>query len=160
MKPSSPMIFPRVTARNLEGRTVDIPAGLSGTYNLLVLAFKRDHQYPIKTWMPHFAKLESDYLGLEVWEVAALSRSYRIWRGAIDSGMRAGVPDPRARRHTLTAYVDVRGLQRALNLQDLDDIHLFLLGQSGSVRWQGDGAYNEVTLTALTAALRALTAPS
>jgi hypothetical protein len=160
MRPPGPMIFPRVTARDLEGQTVEIPAGLSGTVNLVVLAFKRDHQYPIETWMPHFARLESDHPGFEVWEVPALSRSYRIWRGAIDGGMGAGVPDPHARRHTLTAYVDVRGLQRALKLPDLDEIHLFLLDQSGSVRWQGHGAYNEATLAALTAALRALTAPS
>jgi hypothetical protein len=160
MEPSGSTIFPRVTTRDLEGRTVEIPAGLSGTVNLVVLAFKRDHQYPIETWMPHFARLESDYPGLEVWEVPALSRTYRIWRGAIDSGMRAGVPNPHARRHTLTAYLDVRGLQRALDLPDLDEIHLFLLDRSGNVRWQGHGAYNEATLTALRAALRALTAPS
>jgi len=147
------MQFPRLSARDLEGRTVEIPAGLTGTINLVVLAFRRDHQYPIETWLPHFARLEGDFPGLEAWEVPALSRSYRIWRGAIDGGMRRGIPDPKVRRHTLTAYVDLRGLQRALDLPDLDHIYLFLLDQTGSVRWQGRGAYSEAVLAELTAAL-------
>ena len=67
--------------------------------------------------------------------------------------MRAGIPDSKVRRHTLTAYVDLRGLQRALDLPDLDHIYLFLLDQTGSVRWQGRGAYSDAALAELTAAL-------
>lgn len=147
------MQFPRLTARDLEGRTVEIPAGLAGSFNLVVLAFRRDHQYPIETWLPHLARLEGQFPGLEAWEVPALSRGYRIWRGMIDGGMRAGIPDPRVRRHTLTAYTDLHGLQRALDLPDLDHIYLFLLDQAGSVRWQGSGPHSEAALAELTAAL-------
>jgi hypothetical protein len=155
-----PMQFPRLKARDLEGRTVELPEGLDGVVNLVVLAFRRDHQYTIETWLPHFARLEEDFPGLEVWEVPALSRSYRIWRGAIDGGMRAGIPEPRVRRHTLTTYTDLRGLQRALDLPDLDEIHLFLLDRSGSIRWRGRGAYSEATLAQLTAALETLSGAS
>lgn len=154
------MQFPKMTARDLEGRTVEIPDGLSGAVNLVVLAFQRDHQQPIETWLPHFVRLEEMYPGLEVWEVPALSRGYRIWRGVIDGGMRAGIPDSNVRRHTLTSYLDLRDLQRALGLPDLGDIHLYLVDRSGSVRWQGRGGYSLATLDALTAALDAVTAPS
>jgi hypothetical protein len=154
------MEFPRLTARDLEGRTVDVPEGLSGAFNLVVLAFKREHQFPIETWMPHFAELAKDFPGLEVWEVPALSRSYRIWRRAIDGGMRAGIADPHVRRHTLTSYLSLSDLQRALGLTDLNDIHLFLLDRTGSVLWQDRGGYSEATLAALTAALQAAAAPS
>jgi hypothetical protein len=154
------MQFPAFMARDLEGRTVEIPAGLAGAVNLVVLAFQRDHQYPIETWMPHFGRLQEDFPGLEVWEVPALSRTYRIWRGAIDGGMRAGIPDAHARRHTLTAYLNLRDLQRTLGLPDLVDIHLFLLDKTGGVIWQGRGGYHEATLTALTAALAAAASPS
>jgi hypothetical protein len=154
------MQFPRLKARDLEGRTVEVPGGLGGAVNLVVLAFRRDHQYPIETWLPHFARLEQDFAGLEVWEVPALSRSYRIWRGAIDSGMRAGITDPGVRRHTLTAYTDLGGLQRALGLPDLEEIRLFLLGKNGSVLWRGRGAYSEETLAELTAVLETVQAAS
>ncbi len=154
------MRFPDLNARDLEGRTLKIPSGLTGTVNLVVLAFRRDHQYPIETWLPHFARLEEGFPGLEVWEVPALSRGYRIWRGAIDGGMRAGIPEPRVRRHTLTTYTDLRGLQRALDLPGLDDIYLFLLDRTGSIRWQGRGPYSEATLADLSAALATVGASS
>ena len=154
------MQFPRLTARDLEGRTVEIPDDLSGAFNLVVLAFQRDHQHPVETWLPHFARLQEAYPGLEVWEVPALSRGYRIWRGAIDGGMRAGIPDPVVRRHTLTSYLNLRDLQRTLDLPDLGDIHLYLLDGTGLIRWQGRGGYSEATLAALNAALEAVTAPS
>jgi hypothetical protein len=152
------MQFPRLTARDLEGRTVEVPEGLSGAANLVVLAFQRDHQDPIETWLPHFALLEEQFPGLEVWELPALSRSYRIWRGAIDGGMRAGIPDRRVRRHTLTAYLNLGDLQRSLELPDLDDIYLLLVDRSGDVRWRGRGGYSEATLAALTVALQAVAA--
>jgi hypothetical protein len=154
------MQFPKMTARDLEGRTVTIPDGLSGALNLVVLAFEREHQYPIEAWLPHFARLEEAYPGLEVWEVPALSRGYRIWRGAIDGGMRAGIPDPNVRRHTLTSYLDLRDLRRALELPDTSDIHLYLLDRAGSIRWHGSGGYDETTLAGLSAALAAESAPS
>jgi hypothetical protein len=154
------MQFPQLKARDLEGRTVQLPGGLDGSSNLVVLAFRRDHQYPIETWLPHFARLEEGFPGLEVWEVPALSRSYRIWRSVIDGGMRAGISEPRVRRHTLTTYTDLRVLQRALDLPDLDEICLFLLDRSGRIRWRGQGAYSEVTLAALTAALQEVGAAS
>jgi hypothetical protein len=145
--------FPRLKARDLEGRTVEIPDDLNGALKLIVLAFKRDHQYPVESWLPHLDRLEEGHPGLTVWEVPALSRSYRIWRGAIDGGMRAGIPDPKVRRHTLTTYTDLRGLQRALELPDLEEIYLLLLDGSGRVLWRTRGAYSEQTLVELTAAL-------
>jgi hypothetical protein len=154
------MQFPSLETRDLEGRAVRTPEDLSGDVNLVVLAFQRDHQYAIETWLPHFARLVEAYPGFEAWEVPALSRNYRIWRGAIDGGMRAGIADPHVRRHTLTAYLNLRDLQRTLELPDLNDIHLYLLDGGGVVRWQGRGSYSQTTLEALAAALREVIAPA
>lgn len=148
--------FPKISARNLDGGAVEIPDGLGGTANLVVLAFLREHQHPIETWLPHLARLEEEFPGLEVWEVPALSRRYRIWRGAIDSGMRAGISDPQARSHTLTSYLDLHDLQLSLGLPDLADIHLYLLDGEGRVRWEGSGGYDPGTLLFLEAALAKL----
>ena len=145
--------FPRLKARDLEGRAVELPGDLGGALNLVVLAFHRDHQDPVESWLPHFDRLEEGYTGLEVWEVPALPRSYRIWRSAIDGGMRAGIADPKVRRHTLTTYTDLHGLQRALDLPDLEEIYLLLLDGSGRVLWRARGAYSGQTLAELTEAL-------
>jgi hypothetical protein len=49
------MAFPIVRGENLEGRTFTLPTDLTGTYNLLFIAFKREQQLDIDSWLP-FAK--------------------------------------------------------------------------------------------------------
>lgn len=154
------MQFPRLKARDLEGRTVEIPQGLPGVANLVVLAFEREHQEPIEEWMTHLAGLQSESPGLAVWNVPVLPRSYRIWRNAIDSGLRAGIADPSARDRVMTTYVNLRDLQKSLDLSDLSDIRLYLLDRSGVVRWQGCGAYSEPAFEALVEAVDEVVASS
>ena len=153
------MEFPSLSARDLEGRTVRIPEDLSGAANLVIVAFRREHQHEVENWQPHLAELVEAHPALEIWVVPALSRSYRIWGRAIDSGMRAGLPDSHARRHTLVTFLDLRDLQRALDLPDRDDIHLYLLDTDGAIRWHGRGGYSQLTLDAMERALREVPAP-
>ncbi len=148
--------FPKITARNLEGLPVEVPADLTGSANLVVLAFLREHQYPVETWLPHLAALEANFPKFVVWEIPALARRYRLWRGAIESAMRAGIADPLVRSHTLPSYLDLEALQSSLGLRSLDDIHLYLLDREGWVRWEGSGAYDAETLGSLDAALAGL----
>jgi len=150
------MNFPKISARNLEGQTVEVPGALTGRVNLVALAFLREQQHPIETWLPHLADLEARFPGLEVWQVPALSRRYAIWRGAIDRGMRAGITDARVRSHTLTSYLDLDALQISLGLRNLDDIRLYLLDAGGTVRWEGSGAYDPQTFSPLEGALTQL----
>ena len=145
--------FPSISAQNLEGKTLTIPKDLPGTSNLVVLAFSREHLGPTETWSPHSSRLEQDLLELEVWQVAALSKAYRMFRSAIDGGMRAGVADPRLRAHVLTAYLDLPSLQKALALPDLRDIHLYLLDGLGIIRWHTSGAWAADKLAGLIEAL-------
>ncbi len=145
--------FPSISAQNLEGKTLAIPKDLPGTPNLVVLAFSREHLGPVETWSPHFSRLEQEFPELEVWQVAALSKAYRMFRSAIDGGMRAGVADPRTRAHVLTAYLDLPPLQRALALPDLRDIHLYLLDGLGTIRWHTSGAWAADKLAGLIEAL-------
>ncbi len=145
--------FPPVAAQDLEGRALTIPKDLPGASNLVVLAFSREHLAPIETWSPHFSRLEQDFPGLGIWQVAVLSKTYRIFRTAIDGGMRAGVADARMRAHVLTTYLDLPSLQKALALPDLSDIQLYLVAGSGTIRWHTSGAWTVDKLAGLVEAL-------
>ena len=95
--------FPSVLARSLEGKRIRLPEDLPSGPRVVVLAFQRWHNALIETWEPALQALEARFRELSVWEVPALSRLYLPARGFIDGGMRAGIVDPEARRHTLTA---------------------------------------------------------
>jgi hypothetical protein len=151
--------FPQIGARDLDGREVDVPSGLTGRINLLVLAFLRDQQADVESWVPALLRLESEHTGLEAWVTPVLPRGYRLFRAAIDSGMRAGISDPRLRRHTLTAYTDVSKLQRELGLTGSGEIHLYLLDPQGVMRAHESGVFAEEKLQRMAAAIGELDAP-
>ena len=70
--------------------------------------------------------------------------------------MRAGIVDPEARRHTLTAYTDLKALARELELPSLETIYLLLLSPEGTIVWRGEGPADAEQTTALEQALEAL----
>ena len=44
--------FPRLAARDLDGREVTLPAGLPGERNVVLIAFRRDQQKLVDSWVP------------------------------------------------------------------------------------------------------------
>jgi hypothetical protein len=148
--------FPSVLAKDLEGREVRIPEDLPPTPRIVMLAFQRWHQGLIETWGPTLQALESRCRELSVWEVPALSRLYLPVRGFIDGGMRAGIPDPASRQHTLTAYTDLSALARELGLPSLETIYLLLLAPDATIAWRGEGAADAEQAAALNRAVEDL----
>jgi hypothetical protein len=148
--------FPSVSARDLEGHEVRVPDDLPPAPRIVVLAFERWHQELIETWEPALEALESRCRELSVWEVPALSRLYLPVRRLIDGGMRAGIADPDARAHTLTAYTDLAALARELDLPSRKTIYLLLLAPDGTIVWRGEGPVDEEQTAALTLALEDL----
>ena len=43
--------FPSVVGIDLEGKEISLPSGLSGRRNLVAIAFKREHQPVVDTWI-------------------------------------------------------------------------------------------------------------
>ena len=99
------MRFPTIVAHDLEGRRYEVPGDLPVGPRIIVIAFQRWHTGLIEGWQPELDRVVHDNPGTSWWEVPALSRIYTPARPYIDGGMRAGIPDPDARRQTLTDAV-------------------------------------------------------
>ncbi len=82
-----------------------------------------------------------------------LSSSYRIWQPFIDSGMRAGTPDPAARRRTLTSYTSLKDLANRLQLPGLETIASYLLAVGGEILWHRRGPFSPDRFDSLAAAV-------
>ncbi len=67
--------------------------------------------------------------------------------------MAAGIPDPGARRHTLTVYTDLAEFATALELESLDSVHVLLLDAFGEVVHHTDDEPTSETVGKLTAAV-------
>jgi hypothetical protein len=100
------MAFPIVRGENLEGRTFTLPTDLGGTYNLLFIAFKREQQFDIDSWLPLAKQLEKEYPALAYYELPTIYRGHSLFRWWLNTGMRMGIPDKKAREVTITLYLN------------------------------------------------------
>jgi len=150
------MQFPALKVRDLEGVEHVIPDGLPGGPHVIILAFQQWHQSLVGQWKPSLEALAQRHPGTEVWEVPSLSSGYRLFRGSIDGGMRAGIPDPDTRRHTLTIYTDLHALARDLEIDSLDTVQLFLVDCSGTVLWRAEAEPTSAAIESLEAAVSAV----
>ena len=149
------MKFPALKVRDLEGTEHVIPDGLPGGPHIIILAFEQWHQSLVEQWKPDLEALALRHPGTEVWEVPSISSAYRLFRGGIDGGMRAGIPDPDTRRHTMTIYTDLHALAKDLAIDTLGTVQLFLVDCSGTILWRADGEPSAASLDALESAVAA-----
>ena len=156
--PSPPPVFPTVSGENLSGRAMTLPRDFGGRVNLVLVAFERDQQGVVDTWLPHAARLAASRPGLRYYELPTIKRRYAVMRPVIAGGMRSGVTDRAARDATITLYTNVDDFRAALGLPDARTVYALLLDADGVVRWRGRGAYDEPQGAALAAAVDRLLA--
>jgi hypothetical protein len=145
--------FPPMKVRDLEGVEHVLPYGLPGGPHVIVMAFHRWQQTLVDAWRTPLEQLAQEHPGMEIWEVPSISKGYRVFRSGIDGGMRAAIPDPDIRRHTLTTYPDISALARALELGPLDTVYVFLVDCEGNILWRAAGEPSEEKLRLLEAAV-------
>ncbi len=145
--------FPRLTARDLDGREVALPAGLPGEWNVVIVAFRREQQELADSWVPWLEKRTAAGPRLGFVELPAIGLPWQPARPVIDGGMAAAIHDQETRRRTLTVYTDIRRVTVPLHIPDRSTIWVFLVDRAGQVRWRGSGGQDPATAAALTTAL-------
>lgn len=103
---STPAMFPRLEAPNLNKQKVRFPEGLAGERNVLLLGFLRNHQDDIDTWLPALPALTERYPGLAYYELPVIDQSNFVFRWILRVDMRAGIPDEQQRSRTVTLHLD------------------------------------------------------
>jgi hypothetical protein len=137
------MIFPLTRGENLEGRVFTLPAGLEGAYNLLFIAFQRDQQTDIDSWLPFVKQLVKEYPALAYYELPTIYRGNPLFRWWLNTSMHMGIPDKKAREATITLYLDKQAFRKALDIPDEDHIYVLLVNRKGEVLWRVEGPFKE-----------------
>lgn len=133
--------FPRVDGTNLEGRRFSLPADFESEYNVVLVAFRREQQADVDTWLPFLREQQLAERGVRVYELPTLNRSYRMMRSFIDGGMARGIPDKATREATITLYIDKSPFKKALAISDEDRICTLIVARDGRVFWRADGRF-------------------
>lgn len=146
--------FPDVTAKSLSGDRVSIPASSKGKITLVAVAFLRENQGQLDSWLNPFYEKFSHREGFTFYEVPMISSGYKFMKFLIDGGMRGGLPDFK-HKHVVTMYGDVEHYTKTLNL-DPRNGYAFLLDRQGVIRWQGHGYATKEMLDSLFGEVRRL----
>jgi hypothetical protein len=141
--------FPVVSGANLDRQEKVFPRDFEGELNLLFIPFLQEQQTVVNTWLPFAEKLESSTPGLVYYELPTIRSMPMVSRTFINEGMRAGIPDPKARQRTITLYIDLDEFMAATEIDGRNDVHTLLVNRNGDILWRTTGVYDEVKGEAL-----------
>jgi hypothetical protein len=150
---TAPVRFPHVQGSNLEKQDFNLPSDFQGQHNLLLVAFEREQQKDVDTWLKEMKRFEEVDPGFYYYELPTIERPNTLMRWFIDSGMRRGIPDRKARERTITLYLDKNQFCAALQIVEQKRIYEFLVDRSGNVLWRSEGVFDETKGVSLQRAL-------
>jgi len=153
-------MFPPLRAANLNGDEFLMPGGFQGERNLLLIAFLRQQQRDVDTWLKELPLIALAHPTLSYYELPTIQKMNRLVRFFIDNGMRGGIADRQQRARTITLYIDKEPFKQALAIQSEASIHAILIDKSGRVLWREIGTADAVKLKSLKAALAGSTPPA
>ena len=159
MNVSGAIRFPHLAARDLEGRSLELPDAFSGASNLVIVAFRREQQAMVDSWVAWWEAIAAEYPSLRCYEIPVIATRWSPARPVIDGGMAQAVRAQEARRRTLTVYTDVRRVTDALAIDATDTVTVLLVDADGRLRWRTTGPVSEHSGSELRAALTADLSP-
>ncbi len=134
--------FPKITGIDLDGKTQNLPAVFNNKLNLVVVAFKREQQAEVDTWIKAIEPILKENPNLSFYEIPLiyeLSSFKRMW---VNNGMRFGIPDPKARKRTITVYTNREEFFKITKMEK-NKIYTLLLDNNGKILWGKEGVADE-----------------
>jgi hypothetical protein len=147
--------FPTLTSDNLERQAFTLPADFGGERNVVFVAFKREQQTEVDSWLPHVQGLLARIPGTEYYELPTIGRMVGLIRGYIDRGMARGITSRAARERTITLYIDKGPFKEALGIDSEQAIQILVVDRAGVVHWRSTGSFTSAKARGLDSALAA-----
>ena len=146
--------FPDIAARDLQGKDVQLPAAFSGERNVVIVAFQRNHQTLVDSWVPWLEEQAASDPDLRFYELPTIGRLWAPARRFIDGGMAAAIREPVILQRTFTIYGDVNRLVQPLGIGSRSTIAVLLVDAKAMVQWHGSGPLTEASARELDGALQ------
>jgi len=146
-------VFPKLTAANLNGKSFSMPGGFAGNLNIVLIAFEREQQKELDTWLAVLPKALEGFPKVSYYELPTIARLNSMARWFIDTGMRSGIHDKAQRERTITLFIDKKPFTESLHIQSEKTVYAMLIDREGKVLWRADGVANAEKESSLKAAL-------
>jgi hypothetical protein len=130
--------FPKVSGIDLQGKKQDLPKVFDNQFNLVIVAFRREQQEQVDSWIKAIQPILKEKTNLSFFEIPLiyeLSSPKRFW---VNNGMRFGIPDENARKHTITVYTNREEFFKITKMQE-DKIYALLINKEGRILREEEG---------------------
>ncbi len=137
--------FPKINGIDLNGKMQEIPKVFNNKINLVIVAFKREQQIEVDTWIKAIEPLLKENLNLSFYEIPLiyeLSAFKRIW---VNNGMRFGISDKVARKRTITVYTNREEFFSITKMQE-NKIYALLIDADGKILWKEEGIADQTKI--------------
>ena len=145
--------FPRLEVRDLTGMNRQTPECFRGSWNIVFVAFRRQQQQAIDSWIP-WAHQAEEGGRLRFYELPVLSGTWKIFRTVIDGGMATGVGSKAAQQRTLTYYGDTARIARLLAIPRRTVMTILLIDGAGVIVDRAEGPFDPATADRFDSRLR------
>ena len=140
--------FPKITGIDLDGKKQELPAAFKNKFNLVIVAFKREQQSEVDTWIKAIEPILKENSNLSFYEIPLIYEISAIGRMWVNNGMRFGIPDEVARKRTITVYTNREEFFRITNMKE-DNIYALLIDANGKILWKVEGVANKANIAAV-----------
>lgn len=134
--------FPKIVGIDLDGKKQELPAVFKNKLNLVIVAFKREQQLEVDTWIKAVEPMLKENKNLSFYEIPLiyeLSAFNRMW---VNNGMRFGISDKIARKRTITVYTNREEFFKITGMKK-DEIYSLLIDDSGKILWRREGVASD-----------------
>ncbi len=145
--------FPKISGIDLEGKKRDLPQAFDKKSNIVVVAFKREQQEEVNTWISAVDEIIKKNSNVAFFEVPLIYELNYLSRSFLNNGMRRGIPDVKARQRTITVYTNRDQFFKITNMQE-DKIYVLLVNNKGKILWRTDGVADNKKIKALRIAIK------
>lgn len=130
-------LFPSVSGRTPNGKTLTLPAAASGKPATIVASFSRAGGNDARTWNEHLTK---DFPNAP-FQLIELESVPRLFRGTALSAIKSAMM-PAMLDRTIVLYQDEKLWKARMAVSDIERAYLYLLTLEGLVRWSNTGKFS------------------
>ena len=131
--------MPTTQTSTLGERKLTLPSDLPGEKTLALIAFEREQQTQVNTWIKGLSLATST----QPWvELPVVGERGRMMRAFIDAGMRRGIVDEAMRNRVITLYTDRDEFVKAMGFKSgTSTIYAAIINRTGQVLAVVEGDY-------------------
>ncbi len=144
--------LPAVTGKALDGREWRLPDDLNGEPSVLLVGYEQNAQFDADRWLYGLLQAKTPARVLEV--PAIPNRIATVFAGAIDEGMRSGIPSEDWGAVVTLYGADARAMREFTGDENGRNMRVLVLDADGVVRWHHDRGFSAGKLLELDTLVR------